>query len=381
MPSCWCGRVFRDLPSLKQHRQTTRKHGYCPRCDQFFDSFEASIQHRNALHSFRCGVCQKNFALATALEQHQDDTRHAPAPGGDYAFDQHASQFHCCDCDRDFASITALNQHVADKVHKPKKDPQSALQSDSSCSCPKCKRTFTNETALRQHLASVIHHPLSNISCPGDKSCTKRFTSPSAAVHHLESGACRSGITRKSLNALISSNDVDQIIHNKNGGDDTPSLYWNDNASTSSFDGGVPIMTPKTDGSMASPRISASLLSGFLTPTSSDFDDSGADFAPTASPSCPLCFRKFHTLGALQDHMTSPTHAPKIFHCPLSFTAPLLDEAKATKATKLFSTLSGLTQHLESGACIGGGGMWRSVMKYVEDRARQNGWEGLRLLG
>ena len=391
MPSCYCGRGFRDLFSLGQHRQA-KKHGYCRHCDRFFSSDEAYEQHRSALHSFRCGSCQSNFALATALRQHQEDKGHAfcrdcdRAFGSDEALNQHldssihASHFHCCDCDRDFINAEALSQHLTDKIHKPKKDDPYALASDSSWHCGKCERVFADEKALSQHLSSVVHHPLSNITCPGDKRCKKRFTSPSALVHHLESGACRSGMTRKSLNALVQSNDVEQFIHNIGGENDTPGLYWDDTASTTSS-GGTPILTPRTDRSIASTPFSVPLLSGLLTPTSSGSENLRSDLVLN-SPSCPLCPKTFRTLGALQDHISSPAHESKIFHCPIAFKSPLLDEANATKVTKmqLFSTLSGLTQHLESGACGGGSGMWRSVMKYVEDRARQNGWKNLRLL-
>ena len=390
MPSCYCGRGFRDFFSLHQHRQA-KKHGYCLHCNRYFKSDEAFEQHCNALHSFPCGVCQRNFALATALRQHQEDTGHAHcrdcnrAFGSGEALNQHltssihASHFHCCDCDRDFVSVNALNQHLADKIHKPKEDVQLALAQDSSWPCKECERDFANETALNQHLSSVVHHPLSNITCPGDKRCKKRFTSPSALVHHLESGACRSRITRKSLNAIIQSNDVDQLIHNGSKEEDTPSLYWDDGASMSSF-GGAPIMTPKTDRSIASTPLSMPLLSGLLTPTASSSDYYASSFAPKSSPSCPLCLKKFRSLRALQDHMSSPAHESKIFHCPLSIAGLVLDGTTAAKVPKLFSTLSGLTQHLESGACAGGNGLWRVVMAYVEDRARQNGWKNLRLL-
>ena len=390
MPSCYCGRGFRDFLSLDQHRQA-KKHGYCRHCNRFFGSAEAYEQHCSALHSFRCGICQRNFALATALGQHKEDTGHAycrdcdRAFGGAEALNQHlrssihVSQFHCCDCDRDFVSDDALNQHLADKVHPPKKDVRVVLAQDSSWPCRECEREFADETALNQHLSSVVHHPLSNITCPGDKRCKKRFTSPSALIHHLESGACRSRITRKSLNALIQSNDVDQLIHNDSKEKDPPSLYWDDGASTSSF-GGVQIMTPQTDRSIASTPLSMPLLSGLLTPTTSGSGYFHSDLAPTNSMSCALCLKNFRTLRALQDHMSSPAHEPKTFHCPLSFKGLLLDDADAAKAPKLFSTLSGLTQHLESGACVGGSGLWRLAMEYVQDRAKQNGWKNLRLL-
>ena len=391
MPSCYCGRGFRDFVSLDQHRQA-KKHGYCLHCTQSFASAEAYEQHRIALHSFCCGICQRNFALPTALRQHQEDTGHTYHCrdcnrnfGSAEALNQHlnssihTSHFHCCDCDRDFVNADALNQHLANKVHKPKEDTRLATAQNLSWSCQECGRDFANEMSLNQHLSSVKHHPLSNITCPGDKRCKKRFTSPSALVHHLESGACRSGITRKSLNALIQSKDVDQLIHDGSKEKVPPSLDWDDGISVSSF-GGVPIMTPKTERSNASTPLLTPLLSGLLTPTTSGSDIFGSSLALNSSSTCPLCAKKFRSRGALQDHMSSPAHESKIFHCPLSFTGLTLDDSATSKVPKLFSTLSGLTQHLESGACAGGSGLWRVVMAYVEDQARQNGWKNLRLL-
>ena len=47
---------------------------------------------------------------------------------------------------------------------------------------------------------------------------------------------------------------------------------------------------------------------------------------------------------------------------------------------KHFSTLSGLTQHIESGACVGEIVMLRKAVEYVEGRLRKAGWRGLGLL-
>ena len=47
---------------------------------------------------------------------------------------------------------------------------------------------------------------------------------------------------------------------------------------------------------------------------------------------------------------------------------------------KYFSTLSGLTQHLESGACEGGKATFLKAVVYVEERLNQLGLGDLRLL-
>ena len=341
MPSCNCGRSFGDSVSLNQHREATGHFYRCHDCDRAFGSDKALLDH---LHS-----------------------------------SIHITQFHCCDCNRDFVNSKALQQHLLNKVHKPKEAKQLSLAADSNWYCKKCDREFINKQALNQHLSSVIHHPLGKIACAGGKGCKRHFTSPSALVHHLESGACCSGITRKSLNALVRSKDVDKMISNNSAKKGTLSLDRDDAASTSSS-GGVPVLTPSTNWSTGSAPLTPSpSLSGLLTPVS-DFELPPSDLALKISPSCPQCFKKFRSLRVLQDHMSSPVHELKIFHCPLSITVPLLGHSEAEKATKIFSTLSGLTQHLESGACMGGKGVWRLAMDYIEERMKQSGCKKWRLL-
>jgi hypothetical protein len=77
--------------------------------------------------------------------------------------------------------------------------------------------------------------------------------------------------------------------------------------------------------------------------------------------------------------MASAAHAPKIFHCPLEFVldASLSDPPKKKKH---FSTLSGLTQHLESGACQGGVTTFKKAVKYVEEQLKVLGFGGAKLL-
>ena len=387
MPFCFCGRSFRDAVSLKQHRDA-KKHDYCPHCEPLNEVADTS---QCCTPSFRCEACGSKFAFAQVLKQHREATGHGYCHDCDRSFGSdkalqdhlrssiHATQFHCCDCNRDFVNSKALQMHLADKIHEPKKAVRSSLAADSNSYCKKCEREFINDQALEQHLSSVIHRPLGQIECTGGKGCKRQFTSPSALVHHLESGACRSGITRKSLNALVRSNDIEKLISNDSVEKSTLSLDCDDAVSNSSS-GGVPVLTPSTQWSTRSaPLFPSPFPSGVLTPVS-DFEKPPSDLVLTISLSCPQCSKKFRNLQALQNHISSPVHEPKIFHCPLSITAPLLGDSEAKKATKIFSTLSGLTQHLESGACMGGKGVWRLAMDYIEERMRQRGCKKWRLL-
>lgn len=134
-----------------------------------------------------------------------------------------------------------------------------------------------------------------------------------------------------------------------------------------------------------------------LTPTTTEtldelFQDLGQTGAETRSSAlvelgrdrprvCPLCpnRRPFRTAVALEMHVNSAAHAPKIFHCPL---IPIQDLPAGTKEVKIksFSTLSGLAQHLETGACRGGLAAFRRVFEYAEEKLAALGLGNVKLL-
>ncbi|KAI5924021.1 hypothetical protein F4810DRAFT_158701 [Camillea tinctor] len=236
---------------------------------------------------------------------------------------------------------------------------------------------------------------LSRVRCVADKKCNKRFNCPSAQLHHLESGKCVSGMTKGKLNAAIAARDTGRII--TSGGvtaqwllEDSPSV-----ASTSQIRS--PIMTPTSTEFLDSyPPSSASSV--ILTPTStlstSTNFHSALALRPRAgdgSQTCPLCppsrTRRFKP-SALQQHLASKVHAQVSMSLPLlapdeiSFHCPraLVGEGSMEKAVKQFSTVSGLAQHLESGACNGGSVTFRRVVAYVQEEMKSMGFGGLKLL-
>ena len=59
---------------------------------------------------------------------------------------------------------------------------------------------------------------------------------------------------------------------------------------------------------------------------------------------------------------------------------PQLSPTDMRKGKKHFSTLSGLTEHLESGACQGGVVTFRKAIKYVEEQLKVfESWQNCRM--
>lgn len=393
-----CDRGLQSATGLEQHK--LHKHEFpCSFCDRSFRTLSAVRQHKRDKHTFKCTHCNRIFRADAHLSQHQRSTGHCYCGDCDKYFDttkaldQHlrshiheANQFHCCDCDRDFSSERALEQHLTDKVHTIVRSETQGLI------CEECGRKFKNKHALKQHKTSLIHQPISNLECLS-KDCRKRFPSPSALLHHLESGLCVSGTNRHTLNALIQKHDQDRLISNTDSvfasiaraGEKLQGAGGSASSTTSDSDWDV-IYTP-SDSGVSTPAISEPGWNTIHTPDSDSMSQSSLQLrisedghslqSSTCCPMCPLGSAPFKTHRALQQHMESPAHAPRIFHCPVLL-APV--NHKGVAVQRSFSTLSGLAQHLESGACKGGKSTFRNVARYVEDRLKELGWKGVSFL-
>ncbi|KAK1758801.1 hypothetical protein QBC47DRAFT_457211 [Echria macrotheca] len=404
MPTC-CGRAFWDNQALRQHQDAKHPLQICQKCNRSFRTLIGLEDHNRDRHKSPprkvksspvssqtnqsnrdryCGECQRLFVDATALTQHLMSAIH----GGGFRWPAiHASEFRCCDCERNFHDTSALMQHLKDKVHKPK--PAPAPQSETK-TCQKCSRQFGTKEALLQHQSSRIHRARS-IACAasgvGSGGCGGQFGSPAAMLQHLESGACPSGMDRQKLNLLVLRSDHEGLISNPAGGrvhglallqEATRRLgkeatAWGDGLSamdsrdSSGSSTGDIILTPSSTG-IISP---SSLASPILT-SASDYNSALAVSTTKGGTRCPLCpptRRPFPTPQSLQQHMESPAHDAQIFRCPVSNRL----EEKSEATVKWFSTVSGMGQHVESGACPTGGSGFGTVLRNLETEARELG--------
>ncbi|TVY33154.1 hypothetical protein LOCC1_G008421 [Lachnellula occidentalis] len=404
------------MPSLIQHQKST-KHCPCPQCDPC-DSYEALLEsHLPPLDKYSCPECGRSFAQKPALEAHQRESMHASCYNCDVVSPTRAlhalhmkshspvsavslssaTQFRCCDCQRDCKSERALADHlrsrkgVKNKQQKKKQNQQE--EGSQKNGCKKCNVTFKNRGALTRHLTSVRHHPLSDIKCLADAKCKKQFNCPSGQLHHLESGKCVSGMTKTKLNAAIAAKDTGQII--ASGGATAKSLLEENPSVSASSTSQIrsPILTPTSTEFLDTYPPSA-----ILTPTSTLSTETNFHSMLTIRlrprvgfQTCPLCpssrTRKFQE-SALQQHLSSSFHAQVSMSLPLlvpdeiSFHCPrtMMGEGSKNTPLKQFSTVSGLTQHLESGACDGGRGTFRRAVEYVQEEMKGMGLGRLKLL-
>lgn len=325
------------------------------------------------------------------------------------------TQFRCCDCASDFKSEQALTQHLRDtKTHKLKK-PEKKIEK-ATCAecqktfedrsllqrhveslghkteiCEKCKKLFKNPLALKTHAESLRHNPLSDIQCLAHKKCKKRFNCPSAQLQHLESGRCKSKMTKKILNEAIARNDSRGII---TSGTITTQWSLEDASSTSSTPRSQsPVFTPTSSQFFDSYPPSGVSTPKFGLPDMTEFNTALTLRLRTGTglqkcPLCPPAKKREYMAGALRDHLSSSVHqyskalvssslsAPEItFHCPSDLVG-----AGEEKKTKEFATVSGLAQHLESGACSGGKETMKRVVQYVQKELKNLGFGERNLL-
>ena len=365
MFTCECSRQFGHRTALRQHRRETHSRD-CPYCVRKFTTSDGLEQHITAIHPWQCGHCKERFRSLKFLNKHRSSTTHCFCRSCNEHFDlpvdlirhqktaSHVDQFRCCDCERDFASGVALEQHLRDKKHtiRPKQK--------ETFICDECNRNFLNKGALQQHRRSLVHHPISNLKC-FDTRCQKHFKCPSSLLHHLESGACASGLDREKLNNLICAYDTDCIISGQRLINAFDHVYGESSDGSSDTE---TIYTPNSTSSDAS--LSVSLLTRLNL-----IDLELEEKAAPGNIRCRDCTKTFASTTSLEQHRNSAAHARSMFHCPIV----LLDGKHASGPTRSFTTLGGLAQHLEAKACVGGAAMLDKAAAYLEDRFQQIGWQ------
>jgi Zinc-finger of C2H2 type len=142
---------------------------------------------------------------------------------------------------------------------------------------------------MTQHLRSKLHAG-ETVKCMG---CDRTFPTISAMTIHLESGICPSGATRQKVNNAIRLHDRNNLI--------TERLLT------------YPDSTGRTE----------------VWATSAAWNGHAFE--------CYFCDREFRSLRSLNQHLQSPVHEQKLYHCP--------------KCAVKFNLFSGLVQHVESESC------------------------------
>lgn len=399
---CFCGCVCSSPVELEEHRRA-RGHFASHRCSHLCQHPVARTPNGLA-HT--CGSCGRAFQRQDMLKNHSITTGHCHCHDCNFTFASpqllashrtqgvHASEYKCCDCDLTFKNESKLKKHMK-RPHvtpgKTKKEQQPKETKEVGVvdtTCKQCQRTFKDSIALQMHTASVKHKPLSDLTCPLGTACERKFTSPSALLHHLESGNCPSGMNRQEVFRMIQACDTDGIIHS--APILTPSSSSISSSGTLLLDS-EPWTTCSDDGSAWS----------LLTPTAShsDIDDDSDQWSllgssqhsltPSRSTTselpqtlrCPLCPRTrkpFSNALAFRQHVNSSAHAPKLYHCPKNLVSMIGGGKGGQK--RQFSTLSGLSQHLEAGACKGGKKAFKICIDIIQERLEQLGFGGIKVL-
>jgi hypothetical protein len=282
-------------------------------------------------------------------------------------------------------------------------------------------------------LFQVKHAPLSEIKCFLSYKCKQTFTSPSAWLFHLESGRCKSGMNRTKLNKLVQAHDIDGHITLPSAtrsaltsSTSARLLTPSGSASNTTVEGGV-VFTPCDSASTTSTVKAHSFVASYvdddvesitsettemasltsemggviLTPTSSTTDSSEWSFLHTGTKMtpattsvsdstaetitydalrknwpCPKCNKNFKKERHLLDHINSPVHMTPQFRCP---PAMILDLSTGKKQ-KSFKTLSGLAQHIETGACNGGMDLLKRLAGVFEQKVKVATGRNVKLL-
>ncbi|GAA6034323.1 hypothetical protein JCM8097_002668 [Rhodosporidiobolus ruineniae] len=272
-----CDREFNGWGALLKHLESSSRHDYCRQCDRDFVSPEALRSHyaNSPSHSF-CTLCDTHCDDSDELNDHYRDSHWA-----------------CEGCSLIFATEIGRYEHGR-QAHP---------------FCITHRRAFRSQANLNAHLNSSAHVSRS-VLCP--TGCGAPFVSRSAAIQHLETGLCPSGLTRAKIDYHVQRLDPSRLITS-----------------------GSQQLLPAPD--------SRSVTTTSYVATERSWDPDQRAYR------CFLCSRLFNSLHGLNQHLLSPRHthsnknssssSPKLYKCPNRTCA------------KQFATLSGLVQHAEADSC------------------------------
>jgi hypothetical protein len=148
------------------------------------------------------------------------------------------------------------------------------------------------------HLRTSAIHNRKKHFCPG-RGCGKSFIAYGDLALHLESGTCRSGVTRKKLNKYVVRVDKGNLLTNP-----------------------TRLIEYDKDSEVQYTWANGGAWNG-------------------DAYECFLCHRTFRLLPALNAHLQSPAHDEKIYRCPVKYNG----------CNQEYRTLSALLAHIERSEC------------------------------
>ncbi|KAI6914673.1 hypothetical protein KC318_g830 [Hortaea werneckii] len=392
-PCYQCNKLkFKTFKALQLHIQD--KHAICPTCKQIFSTKQHRSNHQKQMGHCYCREHDQQFLSTDGFRAH----KHAVT---------HVKDFICTVCNnREFSTRQGLDDHLRDFIHtiSPSQADYAASQAarlrteQRNRYCLDCEKQFRSLTAFSQHKASPKHHPLT-----GNKA---KVLAEAAGIASLEDSVSKLPMGSSRGQSIcngnaIPSDDIDVVSQASDstlaGGNGVPVYTPSATTSSKSSAGSWKLVkTPSasvtsgssdTGGVILTPRSSAadstdewSFVDKHLaTPSSTSAkSSSGETVTQTNSDSgfsCSTCNKKFPTQRQLRDHLNSPVHAAKIFHCPTE-----LGGQPHVRGEKKFKIVSGMAQHLEGGACAGGKETLKRVVGIVEEMVKQATGMELRLL-
>jgi len=396
----------------EEHINSSKSKGlYCHLCELPFVNARdlhfhktASVEHRSNVRKWGqnserelvrtvpvgmefCGICDADYI--PTIEGHQHTRSHIAAckAKGLYCAScrsvfptNHRRQIHiclsqnpsrptafrCCDCDLNFPTNSKFSEHLK----------KGCVLKDGSFRCNPCDLTFSTWKRLNVHLNSKNHKTL---KCLGIAICERKFKDFSAIIQHLESGTCISKLNRVTIDGLVRSHDTACVITINDcptppvtlttlGGSHCngrlPALYEEIDLDEDTEEGGV-LLSPAT---ILTPECTPSRLSRTtLTPTGVSTITSKFEFQFAHPKRCPICRRTFASVTGLQMHIASPVHAAPIYHCPVDLLGELGLEGKDKNKKRVFRTLSGLAQHIETRACSSKRQVWEKAIEFLQE--------------
>lgn len=416
---CWI-----SVGPLQYHNSQSDVHlrgavNKCNDCCRWFSSKAARSRHRSAtgcsdppVSQFHCCECDEDFDTQSVLTTHLNNKIiHPPrvvvvlAPSAGY----------CEECKKTFSSAKALEQHQTSVIHHP------IMQSMTCLGGKGCKRMFHTPSGMLAHLESgacaskltrdmiddlvIANDPTNIITDPVaiQTRARDRMMITSSMYTSSTDGSLMFTPSEVSIDSnSTASNNWNGIFTDSNDSDGTITPGYVGSSSDSEADSDNPQFT--SSGASYTDSISSSPYGYLPTPSNSSDSSSGVFlttsnsgsgiFTPTSAaslssqlitnkftcPMCPASTKQYKNIDALHVHMRSQIHAAKIYHCPPASLMLGSDHKSTGKQQRSFATLSGLSQHVEAGACEGGKATFNTAMSFVNEKLRNMGLGDLKLV-